>query len=175
MRKAPDKINKIGTLPGTMGSVPILFNGIFVLSKKNGVINKQLKKWYSQSSLEEEELFRPGRIEMNLSRKMTFLGLVALIYYAVLLALGVVSTDVMPQFLISAILFLSAGRLMRNGDRNPPGKEGDEESEKKQRAEPNWALWTQVLNWVMAALIICALGLWVMKPVGVSFFDMLPF
>lgn len=131
-----------------------------------------MKKWGFQSNVEGEEFFRPGRIEMNLSRKMTFLGLIALIYYAALLALGVVSTDVMPQFLISAILFLSAGRLMRNV---PSGKEGDEESEKKQRAEPNWALWTQVLNWVMAVLIICALGLWVMKPVGVSFFDMLPF
>ena len=149
--------------------------GSLFYQKKNGVINKQLKKWYSQSSLEEEELFRPGLIKMKLSRQMTFLGLVALIYYAVLLALGVVSTDVMPQFLISAIIFLSAGRLLRNADRNLPRKGVDEESEKKQRAEPNWALWTQILNWVMAVLIICALGLWVMKPVGVSFFDMLPF
>ena len=107
---------------------------------------------------------------MNLGQQMTLLGLVALGYYAVLLGMGVVGTDVMPQFMVSAIIFLSSGRLMRKAARSGSKKKTTEDKPGK---EPNWALRTQILNWVMATLIICALGLWVMKPVGVSFLDML--
>jgi hypothetical protein len=103
---------------------------------------------------------------------MTILGLVALVYYVVLLASGVVSTDVMPQFVVSAVIFLSSGRLLRGGARSRAKKEPDGEKPTK---EPDWTLRAQVLNWVMAFLIICALGLWVMKPVGVSFFAMFGF
>ena len=112
---------------------------------------------------------------MNLSQQMTLLGLVALVYYGVLLASGVISTDVMPQFVVSAVLFLSSGRLMRKASTRRTGKKSSDDNEDKPRKEPNWALRTQVLNWVMAVLIICALGLWVMKPVGVSFMDLLHF
>ena len=112
---------------------------------------------------------------MKLSQQMTFLGLAALTYYAVLLATGVVNAEVMPQFLVSAIIFLSSGRLIRNGARKRAQKEADADPKKKQRPEPNWALRTQILNWVMAALIICALGLWVMKPVGITFLEFLTF
>lgn len=109
---------------------------------------------------------------MNLGKQMTFLGLLSLGYYAVLLGTGVVSIDVMPQFVVSAIIFLSSGRLMRKSatvrsTRKDRGADG------KEKPEPNWALRTQILNWIMATLIICALGLFVMKPVGVSFFEML--
>lgn len=107
---------------------------------------------------------------MSPGQQMTLLGLVALAYYAVLVATGVVSTDVMPQFVVSAVIFLSSGRLLRGMARSRVEKEKDETG--KPRPEPNWALRTQILNWVMAVLIICALGLWVMKPVGVSFFEM---
>ncbi|SDZ97286.1 hypothetical protein SAMN05660420_00923 [Desulfuromusa kysingii] len=112
---------------------------------------------------------------MKLSQQMTFLGLAALIYYAVLLATGVVSTEVMPQFLVSAFIFLSSGRLIRNGARKRSREDLDPDAEKKQSPEPNWALRTQILNWVMAAFIICALGIWIMKPVGVSFLELLSF
>ncbi len=104
---------------------------------------------------------------------MTFLGLLALGYYAVLLASGAVSIDVMPQFLVSAIIFLSSGRLMRKSVRIKTSRK--DQDDEKQKPEPNWALRTQVLNWIMVTLIICALGLFVMKPVGVSFFEMLGF
>ncbi len=109
---------------------------------------------------------------MNLSRQMTILGLVALVYYAVLLAAGVLSTDVMPQFIVSAIIFLSSGRLLR---KTVHTRSKDQDDQDKPRKEPNWALRTQILNWTMALLIMCALGLWVMKPVGVSFFEMFHF
>lgn len=103
---------------------------------------------------------------------MTLLGLLALGYYAVLLATGVVGTDVMPQFMVSAIIFLSSGRLMRKAASVGRKKK---DADDKPAKEPNWVLRTQILNWVMATLIICALGLWVMKPVGVPLLDMFRF
>lgn len=105
---------------------------------------------------------------------MTLLGLVALAYYAVLVASGVVSTDVMPQFVVSAVIFLSSGRLLR-GIARSRAREERKDKNGKPRPEPNWALRTQILNWVMVILIMCALGLWIMKPVGVSFFEMFGF
>ncbi|PLY04395.1 MAG: hypothetical protein C0622_02975 [Desulfuromonas sp.] len=112
---------------------------------------------------------------MNLGQQMTFLGLAALAYYAVMLGTGMVGTEVMPQFVVSAVLFLSSGRMMRRASvKKNRGKE-QEEDEDKPRKEPNWELRTQILNWVMATLILSVLGLWVMKPVGVSFMELLPF
>ncbi|MBW6509737.1 MAG: hypothetical protein K0A94_09365 [Desulfuromonadales bacterium] len=105
---------------------------------------------------------------------MTLLGLVALAYYAVLVASGAVSTDVMPQFVVSAVIFLSSGRLLRGMARNHV-KEERKDVNGKPRPEPDWARRTQILNWVMVVLIMCALGLWIMKPVGVTFFEMFGF
>ncbi len=107
---------------------------------------------------------------MNLSRQMTFLGLAALAYYAVLLAAGVLGTEVMPQFIVTAVIFLSSGRLMR-GARRQTVRDDDAESKKKPHVEPNWALWTQLLNWGMTLVILSVLALWVMKPVGMPFLE----
>ena len=105
---------------------------------------------------------------MGPGQQMTILGLVALCYYAALLALGVVDTDVMPQFVVSALFFLSAGRLLRGGNRRRSPQKKDPEKPAKQ---PDWNLRAQILNWVMALLVMSALGLWVLKPVGVSFLE----
>lgn len=110
---------------------------------------------------------------MNLSQQMTLLGLAAMVFYAILLATGTVGTDIMPQFMVSAIIFLSSGRLMRKAARNLPRKERKEPVEKPPRVEPDWAWLSQFLNWFMALLIIGVLALWVMKPIGVSFVDAL--
>ena len=107
---------------------------------------------------------------MNLSQQMTLLGLAAMVFYAILLTTGTVGTDVMPQFMVSAIIFLSSGRLMRKAARNLPPRE---KAEKPPRAEPDWAWLSQFLNWFMALLIIGVLALWAMKPVGVSFIEAL--
>ena len=105
---------------------------------------------------------------------MTLLGLAAVVFYGILLGTGVVGVDVMPQFIVSAAIFLTSGRLMRQVARNLPEREHKEKVEKKKTApEPDWAWLTQFLNWFMALLIIGILALWVMKPVGVSFFDSL--
>lgn len=109
---------------------------------------------------------------MSPGQQMTLLGLAALCYYAVLLTLGVVDTDVMPQFVVTAVIFLSSGRMLRGAGRSRNKKKSDTEKAQK---EPNWEFRAQILNWVMALLIICALGLWVVKPVGVSFFEMFGF
>lgn len=109
----------------------------------------------------------------NLSQQMTLLGLAAMVFYAIMLATGVVDLDVMPQFMVSAVIFLSSGRLMRMAARNLPPKEEDEkkEREKPPRVEPDWAWLSQFLNWAMALIILGVLALWVMKPIGVDLVD----
>ena len=109
----------------------------------------------------------------NLSQQMTLLGLAAMVFYAIMLATGVVGFDVMPQFMVSAVIFLSSGRLMRMAARNLPPKEVDEEAEKKKaaRVKPDWDWLNQFLNWAMAFIVIGILALWVMKPIGVSLVD----
>jgi len=112
-------------------------------------------------------------VNVNLSQQMTLLGLAAMVFYAVMLATGVVDLDVMPQFMVSAVIFLTSGRLMRMAARNLPAKEVDEEKEKKKRAkvEPDWNWLSQFLNWAMALVVIGVLALWIMKPIGVSLID----
>lgn len=112
-------------------------------------------------------------MNVNLSQQMTLLGLAAMVFYAVMLATGVVDLDVMPQFMVSAIIFLSSGRLMRMAAKKLPPKEVDEEAEARKLAKPkpDWEWMTLFLNWSMALLIIGVLALWIMKPVGVSLID----
>jgi uncharacterized membrane protein len=103
---------------------------------------------------------------------MTLLGLATMAAYAVMLATGVVDLDVMPQFMILAVIFLSSGRL-RMATRNLPQKETDEgaEERKKPIPETEWHWLSQFLNWAMALIILGVLALWVMKPIGVSLID----
>jgi len=112
-------------------------------------------------------------VNVNLSQQMTLLGLAAMVFYAVMLATGVVGIDVMPQFVVSAVIFLSSGRLMRLAARKLPPKEIDEKKEKIKQAKPktDWEWLTQFLNWAMALAILAGLALWIMKPVGVSLVD----
>ncbi len=111
---------------------------------------------------------------MDLGRQMTLLGLITLAYYASLFASGVVSADVMPQFAVSAIIFLSSGRLMRKVRPAKLKEKDDDQNKKKPPKEHDWGLYTQILNWVMALGIIAILGLWVLKPVGVPLSEFLP-
>lgn len=111
-------------------------------------------------------------MNVKLSKQMTLLGLAAMVFYAVLLATGTVGLDVMPQFMVSAVIFLSSGRLMRRIASQLP-KEERPKKPQRVRSEPDWEWLSQFLNWFMALLIIGVLALWAMKPVGVSFFDAL--
>ena len=49
----------------------------------------------------------------KLSRQMTLLGLGVLAFYAGLLGTGQASLEILPQFAISAVIFLSSAELMR--------------------------------------------------------------
>lgn len=111
----------------------------------------------------------------KLSQHMTLLGLCAMAFYGVMLATGKLSIDVMPQFAVSALIFLTSGRLMRKAARIMT-EEKDEDQEqvltkKVEREEPDWPFLTNLLNWTAALLVVGIMALIIMKPVGVSFTD----
>ncbi|PLX86363.1 MAG: hypothetical protein C0614_03855 [Desulfuromonas sp.] len=108
----------------------------------------------------------------KLSRQMTLLGLGVLAFYASMLATGRVSLEVLPQFAISAVIFLSSGKIMRQIAARLPDKE---EEEQTQRTPPNWELRTQVLNWVAAATVVGIVGLFIVKPSSMSLPELFEF
>jgi len=111
----------------------------------------------------------------RLSRQMTLLGFATLGLYAGLLSMGMVSFEVMPQYLISAALFLSSGRIMRKLARELSARESDEDGEGEEKSEPDWALRTQVLNWVAATVVVGVLTVFLTKPVDMTFGEMARF
>jgi len=108
-------------------------------------------------------------LNANLSTQMTLLGLAAMAFYAVMLATGAVGTDVMPQFIASALIFITSGRMMRR----PAAQKSAEEEQEQPRKELDWEKLTLLLNWGMSVLIISGIAIWVMKPVDVTFADAL--
>lgn len=107
----------------------------------------------------------------NLRNQMTLLGLAAMVFYGALLATGTVGTDVMPQFIASALVFLSSGRLLRKPAAQRSEEENDESREEKK--EINWEKMTLLLNWGMSILLISGMAIWIMKPTDVTFADAL--
>jgi uncharacterized membrane protein len=103
----------------------------------------------------------------KLSLQMSLLGLGVLAFYAGMLASGQVSIEVLPQFVVSAVIFLCSGRVMRQIAAKLPGRETDDKEEEK--PEPDWALRTMVLNWVAAATIVSVVALFLVKPAGMTF------
>jgi ABC-type Fe3+ transport system permease subunit len=107
-------------------------------------------------------------LQMNakLSRQMTMLGLGVLVFYAGILATGHASLEILPQFAISAVIFLSSGRIMRQIAEKLPVKEQQEDEKAEQ---PNWELRNLVLNWVAAAAVVSIVALFLVKPASMSF------
>lgn len=103
-------------------------------------------------------------MQNKLSRQMSLLGLGVLAFYASLLATGQASIEIMPQFVISAVIFLSSGRIMRQMAARLPGKEKNET-----KAEPDWEHRTLVLNWVAAGTVVGIVALFIAKPIGMTF------
>ena len=104
-------------------------------------------------------------MNINLSQKMTLLGLCAMAFYGLLLASGQASLEVMPQFLVSALVFLFSGRIMRMAGARNSAKEQEEEEEKEPAAsEEDWRRLTMVLNWSAVFAIITVLALWIITP-----------
>ena len=112
----------------------------------------------------------------KMSQHLTLLGLCAMAFYGAMLASGKLSLEVMPQFLVSALIFLTSGRLLRR----PSGARREEEEETssvrpapRKTGEADWAWLTALLNWTAALLVLGGMGLFIMKPVGVTFSDAL--
>ena len=102
----------------------------------------------------------------KLSRQMTIIGLGTLAFYACVLGTGHASLEVLPQFAISAVIFLCSGKIMRQLAEKLPAKEQPESEEVE---EPNWELRNLVLNWVAAATVVSIVALFLVKPVSMSF------
>ncbi len=102
----------------------------------------------------------------RLSRQMTFLGLGVLAFYAGLLGTGQASLEILPQFAISAVIFLSSGKIMRQMAEKLPAKEQPEDQEQQ---EPDWELRNLVLNWVATAMVVSIVALFLVKPASMTF------
>ncbi len=102
----------------------------------------------------------------KLSRQMTLLGLGVLAFYAGVLGTGHASLEILPQFAISAVIFLSSGKIMKQMAEKLPAKE---ETESEEVEEPNWELRNLVLNWVAAAAVVSIVALFLVKPASMSF------
>lgn len=109
----------------------------------------------------------------RLSRQMTLLGICAMAFYGIMLGTGVFSIDIMPQFIISAVIFLSSGKIMRKAARAMVRDEEEEQDKRQKRKEADWPWLTGLLNWTAAFLIIGLMAIFLMKPIGVSLTDAL--
>lgn len=101
----------------------------------------------------------------KLSRQMTMLGLGALAFYAGLLGTGHASLEILPQFAISAVIFLCSGKVMRQIAEKLPAKEQPESEEGE---EPDWELRNLILNWVAAATVVSIVALFLVKPTSMT-------
>ena len=107
----------------------------------------------------------------DIGQKLTLLGLCAVVFYGVLLASGLASLEVIPQFLVSALIFVCSGRLAGMVAARSDEQEDDQNSPKDQQpaaSDEDWARLTMVFNWLAVVVIVIVLALWVIKPQGVS-------
>lgn len=108
----------------------------------------------------------------KISQHMTLLGICAMAFYGAMFASGKLSIEVMPQFVISAAIFLTSGRVMRKAARLMT-KDDDEPAEKKkaqetERPETDWSFLTQLLNWTAALVVLGVMAIFLMKPIGLG-------
>lgn len=104
----------------------------------------------------------------KISQHLTLLGLCSLVFYGVMLGTGNLSLEMMPQFVISAVIFLMSGRYMRKAAK-AMAREVDNESEKvKVQLNLDWPWLTTLLNWTATLLIVGTLSVFLMKPIGLS-------
>jgi hypothetical protein len=105
-------------------------------------------------------------MNVKLSRQMAMLGLGVLAFYAGILGTGHASLEILPQFAISAVIFLCSGKIMRQMAEKLPAKEQPESEEIE---EPNWEIRNLVLNWVAAAAVVSIVALFLVKPTSMTF------
>jgi Na+/H+ antiporter NhaC len=111
-------------------------------------------------------------MQTDIGQKLTLLGLCAVIFYGVMLATGLASLEVMPQFLVSALVFVFSGRVVSMTGALSREREDDDNAQAEEpqpaASEEDWARLTVVFNWLAVIVILTVLALWVIKPQGVS-------
>lgn len=107
----------------------------------------------------------------RLSQHLTLLGLCSMVFYGVMLGSGRLSIDVMPQFVISAIIFLSSGRILKKAAVRTDEKPAEKAKLRPSRPEPDWPWLAGFLNWMGALCIVGIMALILMKPPGMTLRD----
>jgi DNA-binding transcriptional LysR family regulator len=107
------------------------------------------------------------------SLQMTLLGLGVMVFYAGMVMTGQVSMEILPHYAISALIFLCSGRIMRQMAAKLPPRA--DIAENPYRLIPDWSMRTAMLNWVAAGLLVSIMALFLVKPDGMTFTEMLQF
>jgi len=110
----------------------------------------------------------------NLGQYLTVLGFCALAFYSVMLGCGYLGLEAMPQFVVTAVIFLTAGRMLKKV-RLGSAEEEEEKIAETLRREPDWAWLTAFMNWTAALLIIALMAILLMKPAELSLLDAFKF
>lgn len=110
----------------------------------------------------------------NLGHYLTVLGFCALVFYGVLFGCGYLGLEAMPQFVVTAVIFLTAGRMLKKV-RLGSAEEEEEKGAEVLRREPDWAWLTAFMNWTAALLIIALMAILLMKPAELSLLDAFKF
>lgn len=109
----------------------------------------------------------------KVGQRLTLLGLCALIFYGYMLASGRLTMEIMPQFLVAAVIFLSSGRIMRRAAQMMGSAAEEERDAKRPRAELDWPWLTALLNWTCAFLVIGIMALLLLKPIDLTWSEAL--
>jgi hypothetical protein len=110
----------------------------------------------------------------NLGQYLTVLGFCALAFYGVMLGCGYLGLEAMPQFVVTAVIFLTAGRMLKKV-RLGNAEEEEEQVAGALRREPDWAWLTAFMNWTAALLLIALMAILLMKPAELSLLDAFKF
>ena len=101
---------------------------------------------------------------------MTFLGLVALVFYATLLANGKASFEILPQYAFSIIFFLFSGRILRQVAKV---SNSTEQHETEELPPSDWDLRTTIMNWFAVCMFVFVITIFLIKPPGMTFYEFL--
>ena len=113
-------------------------------------------------------------MKRNLGQYLTVLGLCSLGFYIVMLGYGYLDLAAMPQFVVTAAIFLTAGRMLKKV-RLGAGEEEEGKGEGPTRREPDWDWLTAFTNWTAALLLIALMAILLMKPADLSLLEAFKF
>ena len=97
---------------------------------------------------------------------MSLFGLCAMGFYTIMLSTGKFSLDVMPQFAIAAVMFLSSGRIMKKVARRIRTSQREQEEEDQPQG-----IDFQLLSWMFGISVLMFISLLLLVPFGVSIED----